>query len=56
MIRTLAPVWERAMAVLMTVVVFPSAGFGLEMAIFLGGFPEKEEGSTFECFDRLRKH
>jgi hypothetical protein len=30
------------MAVFITVVVFPSPGFGLETAIVLGGFPEEE--------------
>src|SRR4030067_868903 len=39
---TRAPVWDRAIAVLMAVVVFPSAGFGLETISVLGGFPEEE--------------
>ena len=38
------------MAVLITVVVFPSAGLGLEMAIFFGGFPEKERRMEVRMF------
>jgi hypothetical protein len=39
---TWAPVWDKAIAVLMAVVVFPSLGFGLVTTIFFGGFSEKE--------------
>ena len=47
MMSTWAPVWERAMAVLIAVVVFPSAGLGLVMAILFGrllGEGEKDGG------------
>src|SRR4030042_3351462 len=39
---TRTPVWASAIAVLITVVGFPSPGLGLVRRIFLGGLSEKE--------------